>query len=60
MAEELKVGDRVVEEGSSEEGTVVRLCSDKEIIFVRWDSSKQQEMIDTRRLLRVQSRKGRE
>ncbi len=56
---EFKVGDRIIEEDSSEEGTVVRLCSDKGVVFIRWDGQGQQVMIDTRKLIRIKSRKGR-
>ncbi len=39
---ELKVGDRVIELNSSDKGTITRLGADKDIVFVRWDSSKEQ------------------
>lgn len=43
---EFKVGDRVTETKSGEKGTIARLCTDKTIIYLRWDSSKQQEMVE--------------
>ncbi|GAH67147.1 unnamed protein product [marine sediment metagenome] len=39
---EFKVGDRVASLDSNEEGTITRLCSDKDIVYVRWDASKMQ------------------
>ena len=47
---EFKVGDRVIELNSSDKGTITRLCPDKDIVFVKWDSSKQQVMVEVRNL----------
>jgi len=52
---EFKVGDRVASLDSNEEGTITRLCSDKDIVYVRWDASKMQEMVETRTLRRANS-----
>ncbi len=52
---EFKVGDRVASLDSNEEGAITRLCSDKDIIYVRWDVSKMQEMVETRTLRRANS-----
>lgn len=52
---EFKVGDRVASLDSNEEGTITRLCPDKDIVYVRWDVSKMQEMIETRTLRRANS-----
>ena len=45
---EFKVGDRVASLDTNEEGTITRLCGDKDILYVRWDASKQQEIVETR------------
>ena len=47
---EFKVGDRVTSLDTNEEGAITRLCADKDVIYIRWDSSKQQEMVETRTL----------
>lgn len=47
---ELKVGDRVIELNSSDKGTITRLCADKDIVFVKWDNSKEQAMVEVRNL----------
>ena len=52
---EFKVGDRVASLDSNEEGTITRLCPDKNIIYVRWDASKMQEMVETKTLRRTNS-----
>ena len=52
---EFKVGDRVASLDSNEEGTMTRLCSDKDIVYVRWDVSKMQEMVETKTLRRANS-----
>jgi len=41
-----KVGDRILSNDSNERGTIVRLCADNDIVYVRWDGSKQQEMVE--------------
>ena len=41
-----KDGDRIISNDSNERGTIVRLCADKNVIYVRWDESKEQEMIE--------------
>jgi len=52
---EFKVGDRVASLDSNEEGTITRLCSDKDIVYARWDASKMQEMVETKTLRRANS-----
>lgn len=55
MAEEqieFKVGERVVSPDTNEKGAISRLCADKDIIFVRWDRCKMQEMVKTSSLKR--------
>ena len=47
---EFKVGDRVVSLDTNEEGTIVRLCSDKGVVFVRWAVSKMQQIVETKTL----------
>ena len=42
---EFKVGDRVASLDTNEEGTITRLCSDKDIVYVRRDKSGMQEMV---------------
>ncbi|MBA7500028.1 hypothetical protein ES704_02781 [subsurface metagenome] len=50
MAEELKVGDRVIELNSGDKGTITRLCADKNIVCARWDRDKSQQMVEVRNL----------
>ena len=52
---EFMVGDRVASLDSNEEGPITRLCSDKDIVYVRWDASKMQEMVETSTLRRANS-----
>ena len=47
---EFKVGDRVIQLNSSDKGAITRLCADKDIVFVKWDSSKEQAMVEVRNL----------
>ena len=47
---ELKVGDRVIELNSSDKGTITRLGADKDIVFIKWDNSKEQAMVEVRNL----------
>lgn len=47
---EFKVGDRVVTSDTNEKGTIARLCADKDVIYVRWDESKEQEMVEVSNL----------
>ena len=47
---EFKVGDRVIELNSSDKGAITRLRADKDIVFVKWDSSKEQVMVEVRNL----------
>jgi len=47
---EFEVGDRVASLNTNEEGTIVRLCGDKDVVFISWDASKQQVMVETRTL----------
>lgn len=49
---EFEVGDKVIELNTGEKGTVARLCADKDIVYVRWDISNQQEMVETKSLKR--------
>ena len=52
---EFKVGDRAASMDSNEEGTITRLWPDKDIVYIRWDASKMQEMVETRTLRRANS-----
>ncbi|MBA7566333.1 hypothetical protein ES708_08024 [subsurface metagenome] len=47
---ELKVGDRVIELSSNNKGTITRLCSDKNTVYVVWDTSKIPEMVEVSKL----------
>jgi len=42
---EFKVGDRVASLDTNEEGTITRLCFDKDIVYVRRDKNGMQEMV---------------
>lgn len=45
-----KVGDRVIELNTNEKGTITRLCSDKDVICVRWGKDSSQQMVETKNL----------
>jgi len=47
---EFNIGDRVVSLDTNEKGTVTRLGGDKDIILIRWDASKMQEMVEAKTL----------
>jgi len=49
---EYKIGDRVASLDTNEAGTVTRLGGDKDIVYIRWDFSKMQDMVETRTLRR--------
>ena len=44
---EFKVGDKVTTLDTKEKGTIARITTDKEAIFVRWDKDKSQGMVKT-------------
>ena len=50
-----KVGDRIFSNDSNERGTIVRLCADKDVVYVRWAGSQQQEMVAVSTLRREQA-----
>ena len=50
-----EVGDRIISNDSNERGTIVRLCADKGTVYVRWDKSKQQEMVEVSTLRKEQA-----
>jgi len=52
---EFKVGDRVVYQTTNEKGTISGLCADKNVIYVRWDESKEQEMVEVSALRKEQA-----
>ena len=41
-----KDGDRIIGNDSNERGTIVRLCADNDVVYIRWDGSQQQEMVE--------------
>lgn len=45
-----KVDDPVVSLDTNEEGIVSRLCPDPNIIYIRWNISGQQEMVEVKTL----------
>jgi len=47
---EFKVGDRVIELSTNEKGTIARLCSDKDVVYVRCCKDKSQGMVEARTL----------
>lgn len=51
-----KVGDRIISNDSNERGTIVRLCADNDVVYIRWDGSKQQEMIEVSTLRKEKPR----
>ena len=52
---EFELGDRVTSVDTNEKGTIARLCADKGIVYVRWDKSKQQEMVEVSTLRKEQA-----
>ena len=52
---EFKVGDRIISNDSNERGTIVRLCADNDVVYIRWDGSKQQEIIEVSTLRKEQA-----
>jgi len=52
---EFKVGDRIIGNDSIERGTIVRLCADTDVVYIRWDGSKQQEMVGVSTLRKEQA-----
>ena len=52
---EFKVGDRVASLDTNEQGTITRLCADKDVIYVRWDENKEQEMVEVSTLRKEQA-----
>lgn len=41
-----KDGVRIISNDSNERGTIVRLCADNDVVYIRWDGSQQQEMVE--------------
>ena len=50
-----KVGDRIISNNSNERGTIIRLCADNDVVYVRWNGSKQQEMVKVSTLRKEQA-----
>ena len=50
-----KVGDRILSSDSNERGTIARLCADNDVVYIRWDGSKQQEMVEVSTLRKEQA-----
>ena len=50
-----KVGDRILSNDSNERDTIVRLCADNDVVYIRWDKSKQQEMVEVSTLRKEQA-----
>lgn len=47
---EFSVGDPIVDLITNEKGKVSRFCSDKGVIYIRWDKDGSQEMVETKSL----------
>jgi len=50
-----KVGDRILSNDSNERGTIVKLCADTDVVYIRWDGNKQQEMVEVSTLRKEQA-----
>ena len=50
-----KVGDRILSNDSNERGTIVKLCADTDVVYIRWDGNKQQEMVEVSTLMKEQA-----
>jgi len=50
-----KVGDRAVALHSNRKATITRLCADQGVVYIRWDDSKQQEMVEVSTLRKEQA-----
>ncbi len=49
---EFTLGDPVVFIETNEKAVISRLCPDPDTIYIRWDTSHQQEMVKTKNLRR--------
>jgi len=50
-----KVGDRIISNDSNERGTIIKLCADNDVVYIRWNGSKQQEMVEVSTLMKEQA-----
>jgi len=50
-----KVGDRIISNDSNERGTIIKLCADNDVVYIRWDGNKQQEMVEVSTLMKEQA-----
>ena len=53
---EFKTGDKVITLDTNEKGVISRLCPDKGIIYVRWDESKMQMMVEVSNLKKLEGK----